>query len=91
MIFRDDAGDWTWRDWMSDARYFYFCIEGGQLSNLILCDGHYLKLNGVPVLNHVRVVERVEWNLVTGQLSSPDDSVVESFSVEPLKSPARDY
>ncbi len=91
MIFHDDAGGWAWRDWMSDARYFYFCIEGGGLSHFILCDGHYLKLNGVPVLNHVREVERVEWTLAADQLFSSDDAVVESFSVEALNFPVQDY
>jgi hypothetical protein len=86
MIFADDQTSiWTWNGWTSDARFLYFSLESGRVAHLIFCEGHEVKLNGMPVVTHSKRIDRLEWNRGTGQVFSSDDTV-NSISTESLES-----
>ncbi|HWY57535.1 MAG TPA: alginate lyase family protein [Terriglobales bacterium] len=83
MIFVDsEQKTWNCCDWTSDARFLYCCVEGGQLTHFILCQGQFAHLRGEPILAHSRTIERFEWRIRDGapQTFSSDELAQNSWS-----------
>ncbi|HTC93239.1 MAG TPA: alginate lyase family protein [Terriglobales bacterium] len=62
LFFADQAGDWHYGPWASDAR-FLFCStsSGTNLHRFVICDGSYLEVSGRQIFAAKAPVTRDEW------------------------------
>ncbi len=83
LIFRDqEAKDWKFGDWESDAEFFYYWAEGQRISQIAVCQASFIKYHGEALVSMLRPVQRFEYWERDGkrQASSSDQQAVLGFS-----------
>ncbi len=59
FIFGEDK-EWTFEDWKSDARFFYYSQRRGRLELILFCDGTGLNFRDHRIMHAKKPVERFE-------------------------------
>jgi hypothetical protein len=83
LIFRNnEAKNWNFADWASDADFLYYCAEAQRILHLIACNVTGISYRGEPITSGSRRVERVEYWERDGkrQTSSSHEEALAGFS-----------
>lgn len=85
FVFSDEKSIWDLGPWSSDAAFFYFRIEHGRISQLLVSDGSVVRYQGNAILSLAGPIQWLEWDKDGHQLACSDPSALRSFSAQPLE------
>jgi hypothetical protein len=89
MIFRPaQKGAWSFGPWICDAAFLYFCLQDRRITQLLFCEGSFVKLRGDSLISHGGPLQWLEWTNRDGgdHLACSDKAAASTFSASGLES-----